>query len=259
MTNSTTEYWDINGTSLQTLGWGIAEWSSGQNPPTLRGDGVELPYRIGRQFQARVPEPRTLTFDMWVSGKTEAGVDGGQSQLITNWEALRALFWGTPGAQLTVTKRWSGGTASAAGSAVFAGGLEPESIGLQVIRFSVDLLMLDPYFYGSVETKSWGVGTTTLSTALKGTAPSPRYTVTLPSGSSSLTMKQSTTNVSALTATGLGGTLAVTFPDMTFTATGGAHPGLCTADGDWVAVSPSATSAVVTGGTIGLSYYPAYV
>lgn len=259
MTNSTTDYWDIDGTSLQTLGWGIDRWSSGQNPPTLRGDGVELPFRVGRQFKARVPEPRTITFDMWVSQFDADGENPSESQLLTNWENLRELFWGSPGAQMTLTKREGGGYLDVSGSAVFAGGLEPDSIGMQVIRFSVDLIMLDPYFYGDQVSLSFPVGTTNTSGGILGSAPSPRYTLVIPSGTSSITVKKDTTVLSTLTATSLPGALTVTFPDLTFSGVNGAHPGYITADGPWFDYLPAATSVVVTGNTYTGTYYPAYL
>ena len=116
--------------------------------------------------------------------------------------------------------------------------------------------MADPYFYGTVVT----LPTVDSAGDILGTAPSPRYTVALTS-SAVVTVLKGSQVLSKITAASLAGTLTVTFPAMTWTATNAAdHPGKVTADQpQWLELSPDATSVTVTGGTAVVTYYPAWL
>lgn len=152
-TNTTTEYWDINGTSLQTLRWQIEDFGGTlEAPPPFRGDTITVPYAEGQVWRERVADARTITFPMVVFACDSTGANASETQLRKNWYTLRALFWGSGGAQLAITRRWaaglmSAGAITATGHGVFAGGLEPVNIGMQGLRFTVDIFMPDPYFY----------------------------------------------------------------------------------------------------------------
>jgi len=151
-TNTTSEYWSIGSTSLQTLRWTIEDFGPLEAPPPFRGDTITVPYKTGQIWRERVVDSRTLTFNMVVYNCDDAGLNPSQTQLMQNWVLLRALFWGAAGSQLTITKRsgagiMSVGALTATGYGVFAGGLEPVNLGMQGLRFSADIFMADPYFY----------------------------------------------------------------------------------------------------------------
>lgn len=150
MTNSTPTFWSVDGTSLQTFAWNIqTRGGDRMAPPPMRGDNDEVPHIEGLVWKPKIAGPRVMSLDMWVIGADADGTVQDEAAFDTNWNALRALLW-NPRAQLAVTKRWEdSGVQSAVGYAQFTAGLNPTITGGRRAKFSVDLLMADPWFYGS--------------------------------------------------------------------------------------------------------------
>lgn len=268
MTNSTTDYWSVNGVSLQTLGWGIdAPGGSLEAPPPPRGGDIGVAHRDGALHRARTPDPRTLTFPMYVLDCDAAGA--GSGYLEANWAALRAAFYGTPNGQSVVAKRWGGGYYTAVSYCVYAGGLEYTSMGEQARRFAVDLTLSDPWFYSTEQTLgTFAVGTHDITDDVLGDVRSPRYTITYtgPLTNPTVTVKQSTTVLSTLTYTGdiaSAKTLVVDWPDFTVsgTDTAASVEHITATSQPWVDLAPVATSVVIGGsgaGSVKLEYFPAW-
>lgn len=162
MTNSVTTYWDVDGVSLQTYAWDINSLGSRIAAIPLRGDNVKIPYAAGEVWVPKVPDSRTITLDMWVLGGDRNGAILDEDTFQQNWESLRALLW-QPDRQLALTKRWYTwvpGVApedppvktmlTATGYAEFKQGLNPAVFSKRAAKFTVDLFMADPFFYGPV-------------------------------------------------------------------------------------------------------------
>lgn len=163
MTNSTTQYTDVDGTSLQTLCQNLTTWGDDrEGVPDLRGDDTLIPYRAGRKWVAKVPDSRTIGLKGWVVGADADGNIGDVEVFRKNWRLLRRLLW-TPGRQFALTKRWlaDDGTTvlSATAMAEYAGGLTPKMTGPNRATFNVDLLLADPFFYGEPVVVDLDLGT----------------------------------------------------------------------------------------------------
>ena len=72
MPNSTVEYWDADGVSLQTFTQNLKTWGgSREGVPPLRGEDLKIPYMRGSRFVRKVPDSRTLTLEGWLLGTEE--------------------------------------------------------------------------------------------------------------------------------------------------------------------------------------------
>lgn len=271
MSNSTNDYWAVDGFSLQTYAWNIQSWGGNlHSPPPMRGENLTLPTRAGAKWKAKQPDSRLVTLAMHVIGADVEGVVPADSRLTfqTNYANLRQLLW-DPYRQMALSKRYLNGTITATGSAQFAGGLELEMHGTAGAAFTVDLLMADPFFYSTTTNlfiTPRPVGTHAIVT--QGHAATPRYTLYLtgPLTNPSITVKSGSTVLSYCSYTGTiatGETLNVTFPDFVVTGSNGnsSPANMVTSQMPWVILSPSATSVVVGGsgaGEVAISYYPAW-
>jgi hypothetical protein len=163
MPNSTAEYTDVDGTSLQTLVQNLRTWGgSREGVPPLRGEDQKIPYMPGRRFVRKVPDSRTITLEGWLNGADPATGKGSVRVAKNNWKALRKLLW-TPDRTVALTKRWydvNGTLWTATAQAQFAGGLEPDvNGGGTSLRFEVDMFLPDPFFYSSEITETLARGT----------------------------------------------------------------------------------------------------
>jgi hypothetical protein len=160
MSNTTTTYWDVDGVSLQTLAWNIRTLGGGRNGvPTFRGENRQTAFRRGTEWRPKVPGQRTLPLVMWVQGSDDNGNPpvsrSERAQYTENLRALRALFWRDEARQVALTKRWldTGDVVRSATAMVeIAGGMEPDMNGPNMSNLVVDLLLADPFFYGSEQT-----------------------------------------------------------------------------------------------------------
>lgn len=157
MANSTDVYWDVNGVSLQTLGFNVAT-RGGHAPPPLRGEDTLIPYRPGQILEDRMPDSRTLPFRMWAIGMDEDGLNGAYGPRVEyqkNYKKIRSLIW-NQGRPVQLTKRWkdygSNTVKTATGVGIYQGGLAEEMAGPARSDFGFDIWMADPFFYGALET-----------------------------------------------------------------------------------------------------------
>lgn len=72
MVNSTEEFWDVDGVSLQTLVQNLTTWGGDREaPPPVRGSNVMIPGAPGESFVPKYPGARTITLDGWLLGSRE--------------------------------------------------------------------------------------------------------------------------------------------------------------------------------------------
>jgi hypothetical protein len=124
--------------------------------PKLRGDNILYPSRDGRAFRKKTADSRVITLAMWVAGidpATDQPSENEKVQFNDNWKTLQELFW-SPTEQLTLTRRWWENKSSpvlrtATAKCELAGTLDPTMTGRTRADFAVDLLLADPYFYGT--------------------------------------------------------------------------------------------------------------
>lgn len=164
----TDEYWEVDGTSIQTNAYNIETLGGRNTPPPLRGDDEEIPHRYGERWLPKVAGSRTISLAMWVVGANPDGSIDKQRRDIfdDNVRKLQSLFW-TPGRQFQLKKRfrYAGAMRSATALGEYAGGLEPEMIGRYGAKLVVNVKLADPYFYDDVEV-STNLGASTNVTVL---------------------------------------------------------------------------------------------
>jgi hypothetical protein len=173
MSNSSEEYWEIDGVSLNQYCWAIKSVGGSRLAvPKLRGDNTLLPFRDGRSFRSKNADSRVITLAMYVAGidpSTDQPHTSKQKvQFNDNWKTLQRLFW-SPEEQLTLTRRWWENSTTpvlrtATALCELAGTMDPTMTGRTRADFAVDLLLSDPYFYGpeiSVNLATTGTATVT--------------------------------------------------------------------------------------------------
>ena len=177
MTNTTAEFW----------GWtppGGAEISLAQpwltvatfggsrmGIPTLRGNDYEVPFRSGLQHRPKFANSRTLTLAMSVSGTDPAtGLPAADDQVLqwnNNFQEIRQAFWTRDplgSVQGMLTRRWNltqngtTGVVVASAMAEIGSDMAPAMTGRTRADFAVDLVLSDPYFYGTQRSVVIGAG-----------------------------------------------------------------------------------------------------
>lgn len=148
---STDEYWDVNGTALNTYAYNISTLTGRTGTTGLRGEDQEQAYRPGRGFRAKVPDSRTLPLTMWVQGSDPTSAGSGSpdhsAQFRSNLQMLEELFY-SPREQFTLTKRWrdlTGLHTAAAKGQVISPILPTHSKNRATLV--VDVFLADPFFY----------------------------------------------------------------------------------------------------------------
>jgi hypothetical protein len=163
MTNTTSQYWDASGFSLNTFANNLTSWGDGrEGARAFRGENALVPYRAGKRFVKKVPESYVMTLSGWVLGITDGSPKPTEEGFRANWRKLRRLLWNR-GKQFPLTKRWidadDGVTMRTATAMVeFVGGMEPKMFGPQGAFFSVDLELADPFFYSAEESITFAAG-----------------------------------------------------------------------------------------------------
>lgn len=152
MTNTTDEYWDLAGTSLETYAWNvITRAGTLRGTPAPRGSNRTVPHRHGDIYLPKYRGSRVLAFGLWIIGSNEDGsppVSGTMAEkYLANEKALADLF--DFEGQRTLTKRWLEGVTlkSAAAQVEYAGGWEPAMRGPRLGSVAPNLLLADPWFY----------------------------------------------------------------------------------------------------------------
>lgn len=160
MSNSTIEYWEIDGISLSQYAWAVKSFGgSPRSLPPLRGVDVTMAYRAGQEFRPKVADARQITLEMWNIGidptdESYAPADGTHVQWSNNFRYLQRLFF-TPRRQVLLTRRWETSEGLLVGHAYaqIASDMSPDMTGDSRSDFSVSLNLADPFFYGEeVET-----------------------------------------------------------------------------------------------------------
>jgi hypothetical protein len=157
--NNTDEFWEIEGESLHQYGWSVSTIGGSRFAmPPRRGDNQKYAYRPGMRFRPKVPDSRTLTLAMWVTGQYDlaTGLQAADHRIAWNdsFDFLRRLVWKVEGRQFTLTRRWKltvAGTptiVTADALAELGNTMEPTMTGRQRAEFQMDLLLADPFFYG---------------------------------------------------------------------------------------------------------------
>jgi hypothetical protein len=136
----------------------------------MRGQDYAVPYKAGQSFRAKYPDERTVSLTMWVDGSgSQYGFPASDSRLAfnNNWQQLRQAFYTRSGGggsvQGQLQRNWywtqsgSAGLVTSTAMAEIAGSMDLTMSGRTGAAFTVDLLLSDPYFYGS--SRSQGVGT----------------------------------------------------------------------------------------------------
>ena len=168
MSNTTEEYWDINGVSLNQYCWNITTFGGSRfSVPPMRGDNQKMPNRHGRAYRPKKMDSRVITLQMWAIGISpdDEYVTDQQLQFNDNWQALRTLLYSLD-EQLTLTRRWRltingiPTVVEASAKCELASTMDLNMTGRTRGLFSVDLLLADPLFYGDEITVDLEVGET---------------------------------------------------------------------------------------------------
>lgn len=155
MSNSTDQYWSVNGESLQTLAFNVTTLGGKFQTPPLRGEDRQFAYKHGAAHRPRTFDSQSLVLGMWVVGADESGqVPEDREYLFrANMKKLQRLFVPQNGAEFEITKRWreeaGGPVIAATGRGKVPSGLQPAMEGGPFRAVLVaDILMADPFFYG---------------------------------------------------------------------------------------------------------------
>ena len=277
MPNTTTTYWDVDGTSLQTYAWNIRTLGGSRGGvPSFRGENLQVAYRRGAAWRPKVPAQRVLTLAMWVQGSDENGnpptLRSERAEYEKNLRALQSLFWQDEARQVLLTKRWLDPTdvvRSASALVEIAGAMEPDMFGQTSSALLVDLLMADPFFYGpevtatlakdvtQVVTPGGHATTHRVSLEFNGSISNPRVTNVTPTPD---------VYVQAGTDVAIGDKVTLDCDQYTATRTSDAANliGVVTHSGarHWMPLAKGANSLTLTGasgtGTCAVKYRPAW-
>lgn len=161
MTTTTDEYWSVipaDGVEypLANLAYNIESWGgTRQGVAPIRGEDTTVPWRPGKRSNPRVADSRTIVLAMWVRGTLTTGeVPIGSTmrrEFTTNWNTLKRVLYNRR-KPFTLRKRFydEARTLRIADAVVrFADGLQPEMLGSTGAKFTVDLELSDPFFYGT--------------------------------------------------------------------------------------------------------------
>lgn len=183
MSNSTDEFWSVDGQSLQTFAFNVVSLASKFSGPKLRGSDRQYAYKHGKAHRRRWADEGTVTLALWVIGQNEDGsVDEAMQYLFRrNMKKLIGLFTSTTGQEFELTKRWreeaGGPVIAATGRGIVPEGLEPSMEGGPYrAKFTVDVLMADPFFYGDEVTVAVPLNTDVV-VPVAGDAPTDWITV----------------------------------------------------------------------------------
>jgi phage-related protein len=175
-------YYEFNGTVLNTLAYNIETYP--ESLPARRGDNLEIPFLDGRRFVQKHFEQRVITLNMWVRGRdTDGNPVAGKSErraLEENTETLKRLF-GAPRAQVPFRYKLKDGATYRKALVEIVNVVEfAKEMSGGVARFSVDLLLADPFFYAesyTTDTQSITATPTEWIHTNPGTAPAKKMTI----------------------------------------------------------------------------------
>lgn len=278
---SPAEIWAFNGTPLQSSvgAWNISTMGGSRfGIPTYRGQNVQVPYRAGQSQVAKYPDQRTVTLTMWTSGQGDAVANSypAADQHLAwnnNMQKLRQLFYtrtvnGSVQGQLQrnwyLTQGGSSHLVTSTAMAEIAGSMDLTMNGRTSAAFSVDLLLADPYFYGTTVTQACTGGSTTVSNPGEGIVgegwPSAvsAFTITL---SAAAQVQNVSAGISLTVASGPSFPVTVDILNNTVIDSGGnSVPAKFSHTGSrlWMALQPGNSLISVSAGTATFSFNPPY-
>lgn len=152
---TTEEYWDVDGVPLNTMAYNIETIEGREGIPPKRGENIAIGTHRGRQWVQKPPDQRPLTLGMWVVGSDNKRerFDGSRARFKANFAFLKRLF-GVTDRLLTITRRERrpDGVLVLQADAEVVGTMDLSARGPAAGKFSVDLIMPDPYWYGPAVT-----------------------------------------------------------------------------------------------------------
>lgn len=239
--------------------------------PARRGEDITVPYRDGARHVTRKPfDVRKEPLNMWVRGVNTSGVvppgKTQRQQLELNIEYLKSLF-ATSG-QVALRVGMLDGTYRTAQVEILSAINFIKSA--NYAKMSVELLFADPFFYSDTlvtETIELTSGSVSVNLTNAGTAPVKKGIITI-TGITSNCKISNTTNSISCTYTGV---LAddveavISLTNQTVKIGGENYLGFLTHLGapEWFVLNPGTNAIEITGDTYGgsveISYYPAYI
>jgi hypothetical protein len=271
------ETWYWNGLALSQPYWNITTYGGSRSGiPTLRGSNIEVPYRAGQAQRAKYPDSRTISLTMWLDGSgSAAGWPSTDARLAfnDNWMALRRAFFtrsagGSVQGQLQ--RNWwftQSGTpqlVQATAMAEIAGSMDLSMNGRTGAAFTTDLLLADPYFYGTQQVQAVTTsGTiTNLGEGVVGEGfPSPVAVFTVRC-SAACTVTNTTAGVSFTLASGPSYPVTVDLLNGTVTDNAGVNQvSRLTHSGSrlWMCLLAGSNAITVSSGTATFTWCPAYI
>lgn len=158
MAITTSEYWEVNSTPLNTYAYNIATLTGRLGIPSLRGENWIVDGRDGEVFVPKVVSGRTISLGLWILG---CDADGAfpldpTVQFNESYAQIMNLFW-SPTAELNLTRRleFSSGMVTLTGKGQVTGGITPEMTGRTRATMVIDLYMADPYWYQGTTPFIW--------------------------------------------------------------------------------------------------------
>jgi phage-related protein len=259
--------WTWDGVELNTAAWWVAEVPEGIGTPALRGSNIKMPLSHGSKYVPKRYDERTILMPMYVLPKSTAGVYGGIEQLDTNIDYLSGLF-GRRG-QKVLKRIMADGTERTATAEIM------QSISFNrsnpgAVKFAVEFLLTDPFFYGTTATTETIEvdGTETWTHSNPGTAPNMKAEITFTGPLTSPKILNNTTGVWVQYngTINTGDTVIIDCANFTCMLEGETaltsfrHGG----DMNWFPIEPGDNNMVLTctgssaGSAASISYYPAY-
>lgn len=180
----------VDGTALATLASYVAELGEAA-VPEQRGSDREFSGLPGAAFRPRVDDSRTIQLGLHILGQDFGDTfDEWVAACEANLQAVLRLFRPDGGRQVVLTRNWDSpeGDPLTAEALATATQIQRVWIGEYQVRITVDLLLSDPYFYGTEQTATLAVGvpatiandgdayTTALVFDLEGALTNPKVT-----------------------------------------------------------------------------------
>lgn len=152
MTTLGTDVWTVDGQLLNTWAHNIETFTGHSGIPPRVGENRRIPARHGRRWVPKTYDQRTITLAMWVNGADEDGLvppEGERAVFNDNLRALKRLFLAAD-RQLAVTRKltFTTGQETHTCLAEVASTMEPVFLNKTFARFTVDLILADPWWYG---------------------------------------------------------------------------------------------------------------
>lgn len=170
MASNIQEYWEVQKDgvwhSLHSYSQHLKSiFGARTDVPDLRGGNTSVYGLRGSLWNEKTPDERTLSFAGWLTALNEDGTkkaNGVLAGVEENWRQLKNLLWREHGEQYLIRRTWKGPDGSniqAVATAEFGGGMQMSDSYPMFARWSADVTLCDPFFYGAPISFTLGVGT----------------------------------------------------------------------------------------------------